>query len=70
MIEVLLRVLLRCSHRDITRPITPLDRFGNARDGTYVVCLSCGTKMPYDWDSMRLGRYTRPVPSAKVLRPE
>ena len=46
MIEAMLRAVLGCSHPNITRPITPLDRPGAVRCGTYVVCLDCGTRCP------------------------
>jgi hypothetical protein len=67
MIEAVLRAVLRCSHSKITRPITPLDRSGVARCGTYVVCLDCGTEMPYDWEHMRVNRQKRQHRPAKVL---
>lgn len=51
MIDAVLRMLLlRCPHRNMSRPITP------AHSGTYVVCLDCGTQLPYDWENMRVGR--------------
>lgn len=67
MIEAVLRVILRCSHPNITRPITPLDRSGAARCGTYVVCLDCGTQMPYDWERMRVNRQKQQPQSPEVL---
>jgi hypothetical protein len=70
MVEFVLRILLRCSHRHITRPITPLHRSGAAQCGTYVVCLDCGTRLPYDWENMCLGRQKRPPRRADVLQPE
>lgn len=51
-------MLFRCSHRQLTRPITPVGH--GTRDATYVVCLDCGLQLPYDWDNMRLGREVRP----------
>lgn len=51
MIDAVLRILLfRCPHRNMSRPMTP------AHSGTYVVCLDCGTQLPYDWENMRVGR--------------
>lgn len=51
MIDAVLRMLLlRCPHRNMSRPITP------AHSATYVVCLDCGTQLPYDWENMRVGR--------------
>jgi len=59
MINAVLRMLLRCSHRHITRPITPAGDSRVAQGGPYVVCLDCGTQFPYDWENMRLGRPIR-----------
>lgn len=56
MIDAVLRILLlRCPHRNMSRPITP------AHSGTYVVCLDCGTQLPYDWENMRIGRGTQKI---------
>ncbi len=57
MIDAVLRMLLfRCPHRNMSRPMTPVRRQGLAHSGTYVVCLDCGTQLPYDWENMRVGR--------------
>lgn len=68
MIDAVLRILLRCSHRHITRPITPLDQAGVARSGTYVVCLDCGAQVPYDWPTMQLIRRKRQPRAGDVLQ--
>ena len=70
MMDALLRILLRCPHRHITRPITPLDRAGISRSGTYVVCLDCGTHVPYDWATMQLIRGKRGPRPAEMPPPE
>ena len=70
MMDSVLRILLRCSHRHITRPITPLDHAGVARSGTYVVCLDCGAQVAYDWSTMQLMRRKRRPGAAEVLQPE
>ena len=44
--------LLGCSHRRTSFPITCRAE----RTETYVVCLECGTRMPYDWTLMRLAK--------------
>lgn len=67
MIDTLLRVLFRCSHRSLTRPITPLGQRRVPQGETYVVCLECGTHLPYDWSKMRLGR---PVVERRKAVPE
>lgn len=63
LVESALGLLLRCPHKQLTRPITPVHRL----DGTYVVCLDCGTALAYDWQEMRVIRHTlsqrRQVPS-------
>src|SRR5690348_15039882 len=63
MIEVVLRFIFRCSHRSMSRPITPVNRSSVAGRGTYVVCLDCGTQFPYDWEQMRMGRPDRRSPA-------
>jgi hypothetical protein len=70
MMDAVLRILLRCSHRHITRPITPLDHAGVARSGTYVVCLDCGAQVGYDWPTMQLIRRKRLPKATEVLHPE
>ena len=54
MIQTVLRVLFRCGHKRITRPITSLDP--DAAGGPYVVCLDCGAALAYDWEHMRVSR--------------
>jgi hypothetical protein len=61
MLQSLLNVLLGCSHRNTTFPLTPARRNGafsapGARNGTYVVCLDCGREFAYNWDDMRVGQ--------------
>ena len=55
MIDSLLRLLFRCSHKRISRPITPASRPGVPEADTYVVCLDCGERFSYDWQHMRVG---------------
>jgi hypothetical protein len=69
MIEAVLRFLIRCSHRSMTRPITPVDHSGVARWGTYVVRLDCGTQLPYDWEKMCIGRHARRPRTGDVWKP-
>lgn len=53
-----LRLLLGCSHKHYTFPLTP--KAGPRRPavagvtGTYVVCLDCAQEIPYDWREMKL----------------
>ena len=69
MIEAVQRFLIRCSHRSMTRPITLVDHSGVARWGTYVVCLDCGTQLPYDWAKMCIGRPARRPRTGDVWQP-
>jgi hypothetical protein len=56
MIDTVLNLLFRCSHRRITRPITPVSKVGEPHGGTYVVCLDCGKQFDYDPKEMRMGK--------------
>jgi len=60
MIDSLVKTFLSCSHRKLAFPITvkydphvPGSRYGRR---TYVICLDCGTELPYSWDQMRIER--------------
>lgn len=60
-LESLASRLTGCSHRRTTRPITlPASAWpGVQAKGeveTYVVCLACGRRLPYDWTTMRTSR--------------
>jgi hypothetical protein len=50
MLQAILNVVFRCSHRHITRPITP--RGGGQ---AYVACLDCGRQLQYDLETMQVG---------------
>jgi len=54
-------ILKGCAHRRTAFPITL--RANESTDGrpsgtleTYIVCLSCGRHLPYDWSAMRAVR--------------
>jgi hypothetical protein len=47
MIGGIFELLLGCRHEKITRPITPVNKFGKAGE-TYVACLDCGKRLHYD----------------------
>jgi hypothetical protein len=60
MLNNVLNILLGCSHRRTTFPITPARRAGispasGQRHSTYVVCLDCGKEFGYNWSEMRIG---------------
>lgn len=68
MIDTLLNLLFRCSHKRITRPITPAVNKSGVRDGeTYVVCLECGKQFSYDLEQMRIGKPIASSPTTGVL---
>jgi len=56
MIDSLLNLLFRCSHKRLSRPVTPVVRHGQPPVETYVVCLDCGQHFAYDARNMRLGK--------------
>jgi hypothetical protein len=72
-------ILYGCAHRRTTFPITL--RASGTTDGlqmgpleTYIVCLSCGRHLAYDWSAMRVIR-RQPAPlvhpvAAEFLAPE
>ena len=57
MLNNLLNILLGCSHRRTTFPITPARKSGfpGRRYSTYVVCLDCGKEFGYNWSEMHIG---------------
>jgi hypothetical protein len=58
MINFLLDLLLGCSHRRTTFPLT---RGSSAH--TYVACLECGKEFPYNWIEMRIEKSPAPRPA-------
>jgi hypothetical protein len=56
MIDSLMNLLFRCSHKRLSRPVTPVARNGDSGGETYVVCLDCGKRFSYDTQNMRLGK--------------
>jgi DNA-directed RNA polymerase subunit RPC12/RpoP len=56
MIDTLLNLMFRCSHRRLTRPVTPVSKAGVPHGETYVVCLDCGKQFAYDLNLMRIGK--------------
>jgi DNA-directed RNA polymerase subunit RPC12/RpoP len=69
MIDSVLNLLFRCSHRRITRPITPVMKSGEPHGQTYVVCLDCGKQFEYDTREMRIGKPIQRSDDAGVLPP-
>ena len=58
MIAKLMDAMFGCRHSNYSFPITTkpaLRRTAAAAiTGTYVVCLDCGTELPYDWSEMHV----------------
>ncbi len=55
MKDSLLNLLFRCSHKRLSRPVTPVRRGEEPAGESYVVCLDCGGRFAYDTKTMRLG---------------
>ena len=70
MIDTVLNLLFRCSHRSLTGPVTPVSKAGVPHGGTYVVCLDCGKQFAYDLKAMRMGKPIEPSHEASVLPPK
>ena len=69
MIDSVLNILFRCSHRRLTRPITPMNNPGEPHGETYCVCLDCGKQFTYDWQKMHVGKPVNSSESDGVLHP-
>jgi hypothetical protein len=68
MLNSLLSMMFRCSHRRTTFPFTPARKASLAptgavaRHGTYIVCLDCGKEFDYNWNEMRVGSAVASAP--------
>jgi hypothetical protein len=69
MIDSVLNLLFRCSHRRLTRPITPALKNGQHGD-TYVVCLDCGKQFEYDLKNWQVGKAIDRAHEGGVLPPD
>ena len=70
MIDNVLNLLFRCSHRRLTRPVTPVNKAAVPHRQTYVVCLDCGKQFAYDTREMRMGKALESSPHVGVLPPD
>ena len=70
MIDSVLNLLFRCSHRRLTRPVTPVSRAGVPHGPTYVVCLDCGKQFAYDLQAMRIAGPLERSHDSGVLSPD
>jgi hypothetical protein len=69
MMDTVLNLLFRCSHRRLSRPLSPAHKKGVAPETAYVVCLDCGKHFAYDTKQMRLGKRIED-PEIRGLLPE
>ena len=60
MIDTLLNLLFRCSHRRLSRPVTPTSKASDTKGETYIVCLECGGRFGYDLSTMKMGKRLAP----------
>ena len=70
MIDNLLNLLFRCSHRRLTRPFAPITKAGQSHSQSYVVCLDCGKQFEYDASQMRMGKAIDRSHKAAVVPPD
>lgn len=70
MIDSLMNTLFRCSHRRLTRPVSPVSKAGQQHGQAYVVCLDCGKQFEYDIQEMRIGKAIQQSRDSGVLVPE
>ena len=69
MMDSLLNLLFRCSHRRLTRPVAPITKAGEPHSQSYVVCLDCGKQFEYDLQEMRMGKAINHSHDAGVVPP-
>ena len=70
MIDSVLNLLFRCSHRRLTRPVAPITKSGHPHSQSYVVCLDCGKQFEYDLKTMRIGKPIDRSHDAHVVPPD
>jgi hypothetical protein len=70
MLSSIFQRLFGCSHKRLTRPITPVRKHGAPSGETSVVCLDCGRQFAYDWNHMRIGKPIAPSHDSGVLPPD
>jgi hypothetical protein len=66
MIGELMDLLFGCRHEKITRPLTPVHKFGEPPGDTYVACLNCGKRLHYDLTTMQVGKPVAAVNKSSV----
>ena len=58
----IMNVLFGCRHRNLSRAFT-------SEGETYKVCLKCGTRLQYSWQTMSLVRENRRKPQIAAAKP-
>jgi len=56
MLASLFNLLFGCHHKNISFPMSSGKRTGLAGPEAYVVCLDCGKRFRYDWQTMRIAQ--------------
>jgi hypothetical protein len=69
VIDNILNLLFRCSHRRLTWPLAPITKAGQPHSQSYVVCLDCGKQFEYDFQEMRIGKAVDHSHGAGVVPP-
>ena len=70
MIDSLVNLIFRCSHRRLTRPFAPITKAGQPHSQSYVVCLDCGKQFEYDLSKMRIGKAIDQSHDACIVPPK
>src|SRR5215471_2840874 len=69
MIDTVLNLLFRCSHRRLTRPVAPISKAGQPHSQSFVFCLDCYKQFEYDLQEMRIGEVIDYSHDASVVPP-
>jgi hypothetical protein len=69
MIDTVLKLLFRCYHRRLTRPVTPIAKEGQPHGQSFVFCLDCYKQFEYDSQEMRIGKVIDYSHDASVVPP-
>ncbi len=70
MIDTVLNLLFRCSHRRLTRPVAAVTKAGQPHSQSYIVCLDCGKQFEYDLNEMKIGKVIDHSHDAGVVPPD
>jgi DNA-directed RNA polymerase subunit RPC12/RpoP len=68
MIDSLMNLLFRCSHRRLSRPLASVRRAGDRHEEPYIVCLDCGKRFEYDRQKMKIVK-SAGTPVSPQVRP-